>query len=351
MLKRFLSGGLAILSMLPIQTAESALPDGILLWHSYSDYTAMDSALYQYDTNTNERLTISDGSFVHAMNGDFGSHGYDITFMAIDPAADEWDIYRLNGISGRIENLTPNSGFRNEDPKFSPCGNKIVFKRGAWSHETDGFVYDLAELDLKTGTITMLTNDADEESMPVYAADGCILYSGMTPDGTGIFRLDPSSGKKECLFLEENVTAYYPMTQGEHIYFTKWISPDNPKDCVAELVNGKAIMLPFCQERYNTSDVFPLQNDTFFYSSTKNGGYDLMYYDGTDEICIDLLNSSGQELGASFYSQEEAESIVVSTADYLLHSGHASVNMDADGNGTVNGFDLAFLKKLTHSGT
>ena len=335
----------AVLAGLSVTPTEASLPEGNLLWHSYSDYAAMDSVLHHYDTVTCTKNEITSDAFVHAMNADFGSHAYDITFMAIDPIGDEWDIFRYNVISGHITNLTQNSGYRNEDPKFSPCGNKIIFKRGYWSQVLDGFCYDLAELDLRTGAVAMLTDDAEEESMPVYDANGGVIYSGLSEAGTGIFRIDPSTGEKETLFFDASVTAYYPMTRDGRIFFSKWASADNRNDCIAELTASGPVMLPFCDPASNTSDVFPLGGDAFFYSSTKNGGYDLFYYDGTDEISLHSLSGAEHDLGTSFYSKEEAEETVRIASDYLIHSGSTDINIDADGNGVVTGFDLAFLKK------
>jgi Tol biopolymer transport system component len=105
------------------------------------------------DGNT-EEIT---GDFHHAMNGSFGVTPDTFTFMAIDNEADEWDIYVSR--SGKITNLTKNSGFRNEDPKWSPDGKSIIFKRGHWDNSIGDFKYDLAVIDADTGTISMLTDD------------------------------------------------------------------------------------------------------------------------------------------------------------------------------------------------
>jgi hypothetical protein len=69
----------------------SFVPEGWLVWHSYTDYSAMDSSLYYMEPDGSIR-TI-EGAFAHAMNGSFGTTPDVVTFMAIDTTADEWDIY------------------------------------------------------------------------------------------------------------------------------------------------------------------------------------------------------------------------------------------------------------------
>ena len=82
----------------------------------------------------------------------------------------EADIYVYD--NGNITNLTKNSGFRNEDPKWSPDGKSIVFKRGHWEQDVNDFIWNLALLHMETVEITMLSNDSAEEAMPYFSEDG-----------------------------------------------------------------------------------------------------------------------------------------------------------------------------------
>lgn len=321
------------------------LAGGTLLFHSYSSYGAMDSRLYVCDPVSGTAKELGDASFIHAMNGDFGSHCYDITFMAIDPAADEWDIFLCNTISGKIENLTKNSGFRNEDPKFSPDGKSIVFKRGHWSQETDGFVYELALLDLQTREIVMLTEGGGEESMPCFSPDGSkIYYANSDSSGTQICAFDLLTRESRCLYTEEGIHAYYPMASENGLFFTRWHSADLHNDCIVQLESGTP--LPFCDPAYNCSDPFPLPSGGMLFSSTKSGSYDLHFYDGNAETPLDLYNTELNELGASCYTEVEMQRIVACTADHLLQRNSSPMQMDADGSGTVDAFDLALLKRM-----
>lgn len=222
----------AMSCVMPFTTSNAAdsnaeLPKGWLLWHSYSEYAALDSKLYLL-TPDGSIKEIS-GDFIHAMNGSFGIAPEQITFMAIDSSADEWDIYLYD--NGNITNLTKNSGFRNEDPKWSPDGKQIVFKRGYWDNSTGDFVYDLAMLNIDTYEVTMLTNDRAEEAMPFFSEDGKYIYYTRYTDGIGsIFRINVAIHGTEDIYSETDVTAYYPIIKGEQLYFTKWYSAENHCD-------------------------------------------------------------------------------------------------------------------------
>lgn len=338
----------AAASLLALGLSGSMAAEGLtekLLYHSYSSYEAMDSRLMLCDPRSGIASVLADDSFVHAMNGDFGSHCYDITFMAIDPAADEWDIFYYNTLSRRLVNLTEHSGFRNEDPKFSPDGEHIVFKRGYWSAEKEDFVYDLAMLELKTQEITMLTAGGGEESMPCFSADGTSIYYANALDGvTEIRELILDTGEDRCLYTEDGVHVYYPMASLEGLYFTRWHSAEQRTDCIYRL--GDTAPLPFCHAEYNCSDPFPVTGGGMLFSSTAAGSYDLYYHDGTKTKPLTALNTELHELGSSCYSTAEAERIVVHTTDHLLQRAPAEMRMDADDNGRVDAFDLALLKRM-----
>ena len=305
---------------------KAELPKGWLLWHSYGRYADLDSKLYLKTPDGNVE-TIS-GDFIHAMNGSFGNTPDIFTFMAIDQKADEWDIYLSK--NGKITNLTQNSGFRNEDPKWSPDGKSIVFKRGRWDNSADGFIYDLALLDVNTREVTMLTNDTVEESMPCFSADGKYIYYAGYNNGIGsICRFELSSGRSETIYGENNVTAYYPIVSGDNVYFTKWYSADNRCDQIMRY-DGKNISgLPFDSEEYDCSDACPINDSKIVFSSTVNGAYDLYYFDGRNVSELSELNSDKNELGADFFPYEE----------------HINVKGDVNSDGRLNISDLVLLQK------
>ncbi len=338
---------LGIASISPLSGDNASIPtkSGTLIYHSYSSYTAMDSSISLFDLASGSSYALSEGDYIHAMNADFGSHPYDVTFMAIDPVHDEWDIYRCNILTNELVNLTSASGFRNEDPKFSPDGLKIVFKRGHWDSGLDNFVYDLAEIDLRTNTITMLTDDTYEESMPYYSADGSkIFYARSSGEGSDIYMLDRNKLESYPVYSEEGVYSYYPVTSGDELYFVKWHSSDNKNDCIVHFNDDNAQILPFCDASYNCSDPF-VSGDDIFFSSTSGGSYDLYFSSGTDIFGLDMLNTELNELGAAFFSFDEALLAANAASDQILGISEADINTDADGSGNVSCMDLIALRR------
>lgn len=331
----------ALLSSVPFSTvaaekvpqsdslSDSGLPDGWLLWHTYSNYSALDSKLYlRAPDGTTETI---DGAFLHAMNGVFGSSPAQITFMAIDPTADEWDIFFYD--HGDIINLTQSSGFRNEDPKFSPDGKNIVFKRGYWSDQTDDFVYDLAMIDIETREVSMITSTPDEEAMPCFSADGSQIYYAGYKDGIGaIYRLDLETGQTEPIYSENGINAYYPVCKDDTLYFTTWHSVDQHCDQIMRYDGITVSPLPFHSADYDCSDACPIDENRMIFSSTENGNYDLYYFDGTTVSPLPALNTDLHELGADFYSYTE----YLETTDIL-----GDVNAD----GVLSIADLVLFQK------
>ena len=310
-------------------STKAKLPKGWLLWHSYGKYSDLDSKLYLKDPDGNVE-TVS-GDFIHAMNGSFGTSPDIFTFMAIDQAADEWDIFLSE--NGDITDLTQNSGFRNEDPKFSPDGKSIVFKRGHWDNSADDFVYELALMDVKTREVTILTDAPAEEAMPCFSDDGKYIYYASYTGGIGsICRFEVSTGKTDTIFGENGVTAYYPVVCGDELFFTKWYSADNRCDQLVRYDGKEIKALPFDSDKYDCSDACPLGGDKIVFSSTMNGEYDLYYFDGMNISPLAELNSDKNELGADFFSYD----------DYLENS---FVSGDVNGDGEFTVADLVLLQK------
>lgn len=336
------------------------VPKGWLLWHSYSSYSANDSKLYLRSPDGVTK-TIS-GDFVNAMNGNFGTSPDLITFMAIDESADEWDIFVCD--NGKIENLTVNSGFRNEDPKWSPDGKNIVFKRGHWDSGADDFVYDLALINVATRKVTMLTNDSTEEAMPCFSDDGKYVYYASYTDRLGsICRLEISTGKTETVYEENGVSAYYPIFSDGQIYFTKWYSADERYDQIIRIDGDLKTALPFNLNTCDCSDACPIKGDQIIFSSTINGDYDLFFYDGSDRYEFSELNTANEELGADFFPYEEDGSVkgdvdkngLLTVADLVLFENWLISRPGAElkdpqaadlcKDGTLDVFDLCVMRK------
>lgn len=290
----------AVISFAPVHKT-SHVPEGWFVWHSYTDYSAMDSCLYYMEPNGKVR-TI-DGNFVHAMNGSFGITPDKVAFMAIDKKADEWDIFIYNAVDGSIENMTERSGFRNEDPKWSPDGKSIVFKRGKWNSTINDFQYDLALLDVQNKKVTMLTDDVSEEAMPCFSADGKSVYYAGYEKGIGsIYRMYLSNGKRRVIYSENGVNAYYPIVNGKDLYFTKWLSRNDHHDQLMHYDGRKTVRLSFNRSDCDFSDICPVGFGSYIYSSTQHGDYDLYYFNGREAVLLSKINSERNELGADFFA-------------------------------------------------
>ena len=332
-----------------------ALPEGWLLWHSYSAYSALDSRLYLRSPDGQTREIT--GDFISAMNGSFGRSPDEFVFMALNSTGDEWDIFLYE--NGEIRNLTQNSGYRNEDPKWSPDGNSIVFKRGHWDSTADDFRYHLALLDLSDGSVTALTDEAAERAMPCFSSDGSALYYAEYKNGFGsICRMDPETKKSETIYSENGVTAYYPVSYGDDIYFTKWYSSENHCDQIMRFDGAKITAMPFDSVDYDCSDACPLEGG-MVYSSTQHGTYDLYYFDGTRSACLRALSTEQNDLGAAFFQMLSGDinadgrrdaADVTALRNWLsgepepdvINPGAADLNRD----GRLNAADLTLLKRM-----
>ena len=317
------------------------LPGGWIIWHSYTDYSSMDSRLFV--RNPDGEITEICGDFTAPMNGVFGRTPDKIAFMAIDTKADEWDIYLYDAKQETILNLTPESGYRNEDPKWSPDGRSIVFKRGKWESSVNDFVYELALLDVESFDVTMLTDSRAEEAMPCFSDDGKYIYYAEYNNGVGsIRRMDTVNYVSETVYSEDGVTAYYPIEKNGLLYFTKWHGADNRHDMIMYSDGDGFASMDFNSDSYDCSDACPVDSDTIFFSSTMNGGYDLFCFDAGELIHVTELNTGKNELGADFYSVEEYEDFL---AEQNVPTG------DVNGDGAFNSDDLVALSKWIHGQT
>ena len=341
----------------------SNLPEGWLMWQSSE---SPQSRLFLRAPDGKTKLI--GGDFYSAMNGSFGRSPNEIVFTALAPTGDEWDIYMYQ--NGVITNLTQNSGFRNEDPKWSPDCKQLVFKRGYWDAEKDDFQFDLALYDLNTGTVTMLTDDAAEQAMPCFSADGNSIYYAEYSDGIGaICRMDLSTRETETIYSEPGVNAYYPIVSGNMLYFTAWHSAENHHDRIMQYDGENITEMPFNSPDYDCSDAGPAK-DGIFFSSTKDGSYDMYYYDGTQTAPLSALNMDINELGTCFFpaveydinldgvcstedvqalekwlSLDQFESRILASAMYRETSVRSTTAADLNGDGVLNAVDLSLLKR------
>jgi Tol biopolymer transport system component len=281
--------------------------NGMMTFHSYSSYDANDSKMYIYDFKTGELTQISKESWgiKNPMNGSFSPDGTKIVFMGIGSTG-TWDIFMYDVTTGKTPvNLTLSGSYRDEDPKYSFDGKNIAFKR-------DG---KLAEYNIASGNITVLTDDSEERGMPYFSTDGkTLLFSGGSEKNSYIGLYNFSTGKCNILYNRQDVTEYYPITRdAKTFYYTAHYSETSDYD---QLYLGyfsglSATRLPFCTSDADYSDAATVTGNWLILSSTRSGGkgqYDLYIANAENGAIYSMalynsgINSSLNELGACYNS-------------------------------------------------
>ena len=285
------------------------LSEGKIVFHSYSDYEAWDGKLFLYDFSEQLLTEISQGWDIdHTINAHFSPDGSKIVFMGA-PAGNHnsssWDIYLWDLFSGLPINLTANNGLRDEDPKFSPNGNEIVFKQ-------DG---DLKVMDLNNNTIIHTTNNgySIEESMPYYTSDSqYIIYARGAGISSDIYLINKDGMENQPLENITNIQEYYPIIRSNSTFlYTRWVSAANHHDQIylGYFSDTNAQSLSFNDESADDSDPFPVNSEYVLFSSNRSGGqggWDLYLADINSSTTWSMdefnLNSSIHELGICYFS-------------------------------------------------
>lgn len=284
---------------------------GRLLFHSYSCYSCNDSKLYLYDFAARTLSVLSNGwAISNTMNAHFSPGGKSIVFMGTPQASDNWDVFIWRiGSATQPVNLTSKFGTsRDEDPKFSTDGSKIIFKQNG----------QMKEMDTLGNILNSISVAQREASMPYYVkGDTSVLYAGNEATGTtaDIYRVSLITGFVYALSSLASVEEYYPIARDDTSFlFTRWYSSANHNDQVyMGYLNGKtSLRLPFNESDQNYSDAFPVNHQYVILSSTRPGGkgsYDLYLADILTGERWSLssyhvgINSTGNELGACYSSK------------------------------------------------
>ena len=285
------------------------LSEGKIVFHSYSDYEAWDGKLFLYDFSEQLLTEISQGWDIdHTINAHFSPDGSKIVFMGA-PAGNHnsssWDIYLWDLFSGLPINLTANNGLRDEDPKFSPTGNEIVFKQ-------DG---DLKVMDLINDTIIHTTNNgySIEESMPYYTSDSqYIIYARGAGISSDIYLINKNGTDNQPLENITNIQEYYPIIRSHSTFlYTRWVSASNHHDQIylGYFTGENTQSLSFNDEDADDSDPYPVNSEYVLFSSNRSGGqggWDLYLADVNSSITWSMdefiINTSMHELGACYFS-------------------------------------------------
>lgn len=276
---------------------------GKLVFHSYTSYDTGDSQIFLYDFETNKLEQISSGwNISNAMNAHFSPDGKSIVFMGIGAETNTWDIFLYDFTAAPPRNLTANGSTRDEDPKFSPDGKRIAFKRD----------FRVAEMDLETLNVTILS--PADYSMPYYNAGGTQLICSKGDGATSsIAVIDIKSKTVKTLYDEPGVQDYYPINADEtSFYYSRGYAASNRVDQVYRgYWNGlKSKRLPFNSTDGDYSDAYPVNEKWVVISSTRTGslgGYDLYIANVESGDIFPMtdyhpkINTSKNELGATVH--------------------------------------------------
>ena len=272
--------------------------EGTLLFHNYSSYDRWDGQLYTVDLASKKitNLTAAWTSVKHTINGSFSADGRYITFMGSEKSIEDWDVF-VTYWNGKVweepVNLTGPNGKRDEDPKFSPTENKIIYKE-------DGIV---AQLEL-TGK-------------PIYLAPGSMPY--FLPNGKDfLFERDGDiylnkSGAESKMFAGEGLKSYYPISLNIKEFIYTRVQNSGHDGIMLGYYNGKPSKPYFFNtDQWDNSDPFPYKDGSryFFLVSgdyaVPKGGYNLVVADLHSKKIFDadalfgIINTDLEELGPNW---------------------------------------------------
>ena len=260
---------------------------GVLVFHRYSDYSAWNSQMYLINLESRQIVQMSRQwkNVISPINGHFSKDGLSLTFMASQAGLveNEWDVFvsHWNGTRwAEPINITGPNGKRDEDPKFSPVDDTIVYKQ-------DGV---LATRNSDGSDFKLLTSDEPESSMPYFLPNGTdILF-----ERGGKIILRRANGENEMRTLD-NLSTYYPIGVDTDRFLYTQIQSTRHDSIYFGFYDGHAPQrLFFDSEDYESSDSYPYEdaNQFVFYVSTNpislKGGYNLFFADIKNQIIFDM---------------------------------------------------------------
>jgi Tol biopolymer transport system component len=288
---------------IPVDNTPQPVLTGKMVYHSYSCYNCNDSKMFLFNFSTNERTVLSQNwTITNPMNAHFSPDGTKIVFMGVSQTTNSWDIFIYTlGTMSQPKNLTQNSVGRDEDPKFSFDGTKIIYK-------TNGI---LKEMDTAGTILKTFTVPNSEASMPYYTTDGnSIVYSGNESKNAtaDIIKYNILDGTTQPLAKMVNSNEYYPIViDADTFLFSQSTTSDQ---VYLGYFNGTiAVRLPFNESDADFSDAYPVDSHTILLSSTRPGGlgeYDLYLADKITgkkwslNLYNPYINSGNNELGGCY---------------------------------------------------
>lgn len=259
----------------PATQSNSTFPSaltGKLVYHSYVSDGDGTSQLWVYDFTAHTLTQVSSGwSITDPMNAVWSPDGKWLLFMGI--ANNAWNIFAwpTDG-SAAPYNLTHSTGAtRNEDPKFSADGTKIIFKQNSANAYSAPFTVTSGVPSI--GSLTNVTNNSAQDSMPFFEPDNSgVVFAEGTGSGLQVYYKNLGSGTTS-LFAQHG---YYPIVRADKTVF--YSDTTSGFDQVNYKVNAgdtaSVAKINDCQS--NNSDAWPVDGSSYvFFSSTQPGNYQL----------------------------------------------------------------------------
>jgi hypothetical protein len=295
---------------------------GKLIWHSYTTYgfTGVQSWMANLDTGNVYQITPSNVS--GAMNFDFNPAGTEVVFMGNDNnnsgSTQAWDIWIANVTSTGLSDVTKITegaidGSRNEDPKFSSDGTKIIFKRNLdyiCSIDTSSITVNGVD---QTPALTQLLSAGYESSMPYYLAgsDTNFVFTDDSNTTYSTIQYD-NGGTITTLYAPSGEHAYYPIAlNSTQFYFSQSDSFGHDQVVLGDTSGDAAVSAAFDLTGYEFADPFPFNASWLSYSSSQpgsvSGSYDIWIGNFSTGVTYDLnnwiarSNQTNSNLGSTFY--------------------------------------------------
>ncbi len=286
---------------------------GRLVYHAYIEYGDGSSSLYLHDfaAQTTIKFNSALWNLSDPMNAQFSVDGKSLLFMAIQNGS--WNVFVWTiGSAKPPLNLTVSLGGRNEDPKFTFDGKRIVFK-----HEGDvGFltlVFNGTEI-IGAANFQLTTNNGwiTEESMPYGSPSGKYVLYTIGAAASRIYRMNMYTGQSQLLTsTPTGAHDYFPVVRDMSPYFFTRGMPVTGNDQIMMMVpnlsgsTANALALNDCNS--NNSDAAPVDEDTLIFSSNRyDSPYGLLIGDiGSGKVwrlspTLINLNDGKQKLGANY---------------------------------------------------
>ena len=290
----------AIAGALTLATCSNSTPklEGTLLFHNYTSYESWDGQLFTVDLASKKltNLTANWKKIKHTINGSFSHDGKYITFMGSEKKLEDWDVFITHWNGSKWEeplNLTGPNNKRDEDPKFSPIDNKIIYKENG--------VIATIELNSKPKYLV-------PGSMPYFLPDG-ISYVFEQSGDIYLSKLHQISK----MYSGDGIKSYYPIAINEKEFLYTRVQTSKHDGIMLGYTSKKpSKSLFFNNDQWDNSDPFPYKDGKRFiflvsgdYSVPK-GGYNLVVADLQEKKIINAddlfgdLNTDLEELGPAW---------------------------------------------------